>query len=42
MRWKRHVANMRDRRVVYRALVGKAEGKRQLGRPACRWGIILE
>jgi hypothetical protein len=24
-------------RGVYRVLVGKPEGKRQLGRPTCRW-----
>jgi len=26
-----------DRRGVYRVLVGKAERKRPLGRPRCRW-----
>ena len=26
---------------MYRVLVGKPEGKRPLGRPRCRWGIIL-
>jgi len=26
-----------DRRGVYRVFVGKAEGKRLLGRPRCRW-----
>jgi hypothetical protein len=26
-----------ERRGVYRVLVGKAEGKRPLGRPRCRW-----
>jgi hypothetical protein len=26
------------RRVSYRVLVGKLEGKRPLGRPRCRWG----
>ena len=25
------------KRGVYRVLVGKAEGKRPLGRPRCRW-----
>jgi len=30
MRWSRHVARMRERRVAYRILVGKPEGKRQL------------
>jgi len=28
---------MGDRRGVYRVLVGKPEGKRQLGRPRLRW-----
>ena len=27
--------------MVYRVLVGKPEGKRPLGRPKRRWGIIL-
>jgi hypothetical protein len=26
---------------MYRVLVGKPEGKRPLGRPRRRWGIIL-
>jgi hypothetical protein len=32
---------MGERRGVYRVLVGKPEGKRSLGRPRRRWGIIL-
>ena len=32
-----HVAGMRERRDVYRILVGKPEGKRQPGRPGHRW-----
>jgi hypothetical protein len=32
-----HVAHMGERRGVYRVLVGKYEGKRQLGRPRPRW-----
>jgi hypothetical protein len=28
---------MRERRGVYKVLVGKPEGKRPLGRPKCRW-----
>jgi hypothetical protein len=28
---------MRERRGVYRVLVGKPEGKRQLERAMCRW-----
>ena len=37
MRWAGHVARMGERRIVYRALVGKPEGKRPLGRPRRRW-----
>jgi len=32
---------MGDRRDVYRVLVGKPEGKKQLGRPRRRWEEIL-
>jgi hypothetical protein len=28
---------MGDRRVTYRVLVGRPEGKRPLARPRCRW-----
>jgi hypothetical protein len=31
MRWAGHVACMRERRGMYRVLVGKPEGKRPLG-----------
>ena len=37
MRWAGHVAGMRERRGIYRVLVGKPEGKRPHGRPICRW-----
>jgi hypothetical protein len=37
MRWAGHVAQMGEKRIVYRLLVGKPEGKRLLGRPRCRW-----
>jgi hypothetical protein len=37
LRWAGHVANMWDKRNAYRILVGKPEGKRQLGRPRRRW-----
>jgi len=37
MSWAGHVARMRQRRGVYRVLVGKPEGKRPLGRPRGRW-----
>ena len=36
MRWAEHVAHVGERRGVYRALVGKPEGKRPLGRPRRR------
>ena len=36
MRWARHVACTGKSRGVYGVLVGKPEGKRQLGRPMCR------
>jgi hypothetical protein len=37
MRCAGHVAQMREKRNVYRLLMGKPEGKRPLGRPRCRW-----
>jgi hypothetical protein len=37
MRWSRHVADLGERRVAYRVLVGKPEGKILLGRPRRRW-----
>jgi hypothetical protein len=37
MRWAGHVARMGKGRGVYRVLVGKPEGKRQLRRPRHRW-----
>jgi hypothetical protein len=37
MRWAGHVARMGEKRNAYRILVGKPEGKRQLGRPKRRW-----
>jgi hypothetical protein len=37
MRRAGHVARMGEKRNAYRLLVGKAEGKRPLGRPRCRW-----
>jgi hypothetical protein len=37
MRWAGHVARKGEDRGVYRVLVGKAEGKRPLGRPRRRW-----
>jgi len=37
MKWAGHVARMGEERGVYRVLVGKPEGRRQLGRPRRRW-----
>ena len=37
IRWAEHVARMRERRVIYRVLVGKPEEKRPLGRPRRKW-----
>jgi hypothetical protein len=37
MRWTGYVTRMRETRNAYRILVGKAEGKRPLGRPRRRW-----
>jgi hypothetical protein len=33
MRWAGHVARMGEKKNAYRLLVGKAEGRRPLGRP---------
>jgi hypothetical protein len=37
LRWAEHVARLGERKVAYRALVGKPEGRRQLGRPSSKW-----
>jgi hypothetical protein len=44
MRWAGHVARIGAERKVYKVLVGKAEGKRPLGRPRLRWedGIRMD
>jgi hypothetical protein len=44
MRWAGHVAHMGEDRKVYKVLVGKAEGKRPLGRPMHSWedGIRMD
>jgi hypothetical protein len=44
MRWVGHVARVGEGRNVYRVLVGKPEGKRQLERPRPRWedGIKMD
>jgi hypothetical protein len=33
--WAGHIARMGQKRIVYRLLGGKPEGKRPLGRPRC-------
>jgi hypothetical protein len=37
MRWAGHVARMGEERKLYKASVGKPEGRRPLGRPRRRW-----
>jgi hypothetical protein len=37
LRWAGHVARMGERRGAYRALMGKPDGRRPLGRPRHRW-----
>ena len=37
MRWAGRVARTRERRGVYRVLMGKPESMRPLGRPRRRW-----
>jgi hypothetical protein len=37
MKWAVHVARMGEGRGVYRVLVGRSEGERQLERPRRRW-----
>jgi hypothetical protein len=37
LRWAGHVARMGERRGACRALVGKPDGRRPLGRPMLRW-----
>jgi len=42
MKWVDHVARMREMGSEYKRVAGKPEGKRTLGRPRRRWGMILE
>jgi hypothetical protein len=37
LRWEVHVTRMRAKRIAYRILVVKPEGKRPLGTPRRRW-----
>ena len=41
MTWAEHVAHKRERRGVYRTLVGKSEGNRHLEDPGLDGKIIL-
>jgi hypothetical protein len=42
MRWSVHVALVGEIESTFRVLVGRAERRRPLGRPRCRWKWILE
>jgi hypothetical protein len=42
VRWAEYVARIREMRNSYKMLFGKPEGKRPLGRPRRRWGVLLE
>jgi hypothetical protein len=42
MRQTGNVALMEDRRGAYKVVVGKPNGRRPLGRPTHRWGIVLK
>jgi hypothetical protein len=42
MRWAGHVACVGEDREVYKALVGKPEGKKPLGRLRCRWEDVIK
>jgi hypothetical protein len=37
MRWAGHVARVGERRGAHMVVVGKADGRRQFGRPRFRW-----
>jgi hypothetical protein len=37
IRWTGHVARVWGEERIYRILVGETEGKREFGRPGCRW-----
>jgi hypothetical protein len=42
LRWAGHVAPIREKRNLYRLLVGKPEGKRPLGRPRRRLMVNIK
>jgi hypothetical protein len=37
-----HAARMGEKRIAYKLLVGKPEGKRPLGRPRRRWADVIK
>jgi hypothetical protein len=37
MKWAGHVTRIEEKRISYRLLIGKPEGKRPLGRTKRRW-----
>jgi hypothetical protein len=41
MRWAGHVARMGEERNVFKVLVGKAKGKRPLGKPRRRCEDVI-
>jgi hypothetical protein len=42
MRWAGHVARMGDRRVAFKVLVVRPEGKRSVGRPGRGWEVNIK
>jgi hypothetical protein len=42
LRWAGHVARIGQKRIAYRILVGKPEGKRPLGRPKRGWVVNIK
>ena len=42
MRWTGYVVCIEDRKDSYRVVVGRPDGKRQLGRPGHRWEDIMK
>jgi hypothetical protein len=41
MKWARHVARIREKRVVYRVLMGEPDRKKPLEKPRRRWEVII-
>ena len=42
MSWAGHVARIGDRKVAYRVLVGRPEGKTEFGKPRRRWNYNIK